>query len=199
MDPIHAEEEEKLIPTEFNMTNWTVMDIYRLKVVHVNSPLDFWVVNNLEEFELFYYYLNGFYSLNGNSFKLIPSRIRENRYCVVHADGVYYRAIVITDPLIVESMMSLQVFLMDYGSIVQVKLTDLFLLADEMYEIPQFAIRATLAGSKIYESFASPEDVDNFKDEVEQQILLLLLRAVDFELGVIHLDFIDTDSESDSE
>ncbi|KAF7265383.1 hypothetical protein GWI33_021197 [Rhynchophorus ferrugineus] len=196
---ISVSQEEKFIPMAFNMTDWTIMDIYELKVVHVNTPLDFWVVKDPEEFELFYRYLNSFYSIYGNSFKLIPSKCREYKYCVVHVDSVYYRAILITDPLIVESAMQLQAYLVDYGFIVEVKPTELFCLAEEMYEIPQFAIRATLAGSKMYESVASPEDVDNFKNEVDQQILLLELRGVDFELGVIHLDFIDIDSDSDSE
>lgn len=150
--PIHPskiyneEGEKRLIPCSFNQYGWTINSIYRLRVVHINSPSDFWIVINAEEFDLFQHYLHKFYTKYGHSYKVSPSHLLKNRYCVVYKDGRYSRALIINHPIVFEGVVMLEVFLFDFGCSVLVKLCDLYLLTEKMYEIPRFATRATITG-----------------------------------------------------
>ncbi|KAF7266726.1 hypothetical protein GWI33_019972 [Rhynchophorus ferrugineus] len=170
MEPLYVcvEEEKKIIPSTFSMTDWKIGDVYRMRVVHVNSPTDFWIVKSPELFEKFHNNLHDFYTKYGH--------------------GWYCRAILTTNPFLVDYLKWQQVFLVDFGRYTYVRTNDFFWFTDELHNVPQFSIRATLTEPSRYQSPVPPAITANFKDMFKKKILLVKLTGVDNCRGIIHLD-----------
>ncbi|KAF7266477.1 hypothetical protein GWI33_020201 [Rhynchophorus ferrugineus] len=189
MEPLYVcvEEENKIIPSTFSMTDWKIGDVYRMRVVHVNSPTDFWIVKSPELFEKFHNNLYDFYTKYGRTHRLIALSTL-NRYWIVYVDGWYCRAILTTNPSLVDYLKWQQVFLVDFGRYTYVRTTDFFWFTDELHNVPQFSIRATLTEPSRYQSPVPPAITANFKDMFKKKILLVKLTGVDNCRGIIHLD-----------
>ncbi|KAF7272651.1 hypothetical protein GWI33_014590 [Rhynchophorus ferrugineus] len=123
---------------------------------------------------------------------MFKNNIRSYKHCVVFFNEDYYRASLSNVPESIEDETILSVFLIDVGSVVEVTSCDIYMLTRKMYTISQFAIKASLAGVAPSESSRwSPEAVANFKQLVDQKILLGKLREADYTNKTLQLDLSD--------
>ncbi|KAF7272646.1 hypothetical protein GWI33_014585 [Rhynchophorus ferrugineus] len=189
------ENEHRMIPDGFDDKSWVVNNVYSLRVSHIESPSNFWIVINHRELGPFHCRLNDFYHEHKDDYK---ADSKTNRFCVVYTSGSYCRALLINPDLAVKKQTCLLAFLVDFGSITQVDPADIYLLSEMACAVPQFAIKATLAGLEYFEpSTWSQTAVARFVKLVEQKLLSGQLKRVNQRNKILHLDLADYNGETD--
>ncbi|XP_076267359.1 uncharacterized protein LOC143200679 isoform X3 [Rhynchophorus ferrugineus] len=110
---------------------------------------------------------------------------------------VIYRASIINLSMAVRNKTLVYAFLVDFGSIVQVDSSDVYLLNEKMYTVPQFAVRATLTGLAPFNSSTwSAAAVTNFYKLVEERVLLAKVTNVDNLNKTLYLHLGDYNSDT---
>lgn len=134
------------IPSYFDKENWKVNMAYRMRVSNIYDPSHFWVVSKESELDAFHKYLHEFYSKYKSHYKVPEKNLKINMYCITFTEEAFYRSILVSIPLAIQKQSYAFVFLMDFGFMAKVPLNEIYFMTKQMYDIPQFAIRATLSG-----------------------------------------------------
>ncbi|KAF7272650.1 hypothetical protein GWI33_014589 [Rhynchophorus ferrugineus] len=181
----------KLIPHSFDNHTWKIHQTYRLKVAYTHNPSKFWIITKINKLDRFHKYLQFFYRNYGRGFVIAKCNLRWYKYGVVYVYESYYRALLVTVPLEHEDK-SVQAFLVDYGISVEVPPANVYVLSDELLDVPQFAIRATLSRMGPFNSPKwTSEATDIFRHMVKDMVLAGKVKRVDTVRRIVELELDD--------
>lgn len=133
----------------FDKRKWRVGDTFQLRVGHVYDLSHFWIVVKFKELEILQKYLNDFYTQYREDYRIKFSFFKLNMFCVCYTDGAYYRGCFTG----IEPQYSMEkwafVFLIDFGYVAKVPISELYFMTNNMYDIPRLAVRALWSGNNI--------------------------------------------------
>ncbi|XP_060529922.1 uncharacterized protein LOC132705438 [Cylas formicarius] len=177
----HHDSEIHKIPHYFDLKQWTPNNVYRARVSHVFSPSHFWIVTLERELDCFHMYLHNFYTKNKDHYRVPISHIKKGMYSVAYTEGSYYRGRITNVPHQMCNKTWAFVYLLDFGYMAKVGLDDIYFFTKKLYRVPQFAIRATLAGIGPLNLINwSPEVVAHFCQLANaRKILMVQIRQID--------------------
>ncbi|KAF7272649.1 hypothetical protein GWI33_014588 [Rhynchophorus ferrugineus] len=187
----NVEHDYSLIPHSFNDQLWKIDEIYGLKITYAHNPSKFWIVIRINQLDVFHKFLQCYYREYGRFHSISRSNLGWHRYAVVYIYKSYYRALLVTVPMKYEDKRVLA-FLIDYGITVEVPPTNVLVLTDELYKVPQFAIRATLSGIGPFQSATwTSEATDTFRSIVKDLLLVGKVKRVDRVRRVVEMELDD--------
>lgn len=133
----------------FDKRKWRIGDTFQLRVGHVYDLSHFWIVTKFKELETLQEYLNHFYTLHKEDYRIEFSLFKFNMYCICYTDGAFYRARFTG----IERQYSMEnwafVFLIDFGCVSKVPISELYFMTKNLYDVPRWAVRASLSGITI--------------------------------------------------
>ncbi|CAH1964033.1 unnamed protein product [Acanthoscelides obtectus] len=162
------DEDKYTIPYFFDyMKTWTPSKTYTVRIANIYDISKFWVVFHYNELDIFRSFLSDYYKKHGHLYKI--KAVRRGIYCVVFAEGAYYRGIVAE----VSEEPKVLVFFMDFGYISAVEQPNIYYLAEKFYNVPRFAVRAVLHGIHPVDTCHWTMDaIKRFTELVAEKIML---------------------------
>ncbi|ENN78150.1 uncharacterized protein LOC109536299 [Dendroctonus ponderosae] len=143
----------------FDSTNFNLDESYPVQVTHIYDPSHFWIVTRIAEIDAFHHYMHDFYKKYTRYYRIPLEHLKLNMYCMVHIDTRFYRGILTNVPLLGDAQTLGFVFLIDYGSTAKVPLDQLYFMTEAMFDVPAFAVRASLQGLGPLEGDSWPVDL----------------------------------------
>lgn len=176
----HCDASKFEIPYYYDRQNWKPGQTYKIRISSIYDPSKFWVVVKDRELDIFVKFLTDFYNKYGNCYKMSLNTVSRNIYCTVFTDNAFYRGIIINIPHSFSLEKKAVVFLFDFGYISTVNVEDLYYLAEKFYEVPRFAVRASLSYLQPHNNYIwSYELVKRFDELVSKKLLLCILECTD--------------------
>ncbi|KAJ8920422.1 hypothetical protein NQ315_005288 [Exocentrus adspersus] len=176
----HCDQSKFEIPQYYDKEKWKSSETYRMRVSNIYDPSKFWIVIKEQELDIFQKYLNSFYTQHGSCYKIPMDALSKNMYCAAMADNSFFRGLIVNIPHSLSVQKTAVVFLFDFGYISLVNLEDLYYLSEDLYEIPQFSVRASLSGVQPFDNCIWDYNVvKRFYELVSGKILLCILECTD--------------------
>ncbi|KAK9891596.1 hypothetical protein WA026_015556 [Henosepilachna vigintioctopunctata] len=180
------------IKSIFDKWEFKVDSIIPIYMGNIYDPSKFWV--RIAPISVFERYLTLFYERNKMSLCVKSSDVCIGLNCVLFKNGVYYRARIVRKDI--QNQNKVKVFLLDYGSLNNALLSDIFHLDQSFYEIPAFAVRAMLTNiSSLDHGMWTANVVDKFMEYVKNKILIAKIARVHKQQKVIEIHLSDVDSD----
>lgn len=182
----------------FDQNNWKIGETYRMRVSHIFDLSKFWIVLLEQELTVFQKFLNSFYDKNKQQFQIsVDEELRSKMYCVAFSDGGFYRGMILDIPLLTDTKQKAIVFLIDFGYIAPVQFEHLYHCYEKLYQVPSFAVRASLTQVQPCDSETwTGSVIQRFNELVYEKVLLCILENIDPINRVVYISIADVDQYS---
>ncbi|RZC43217.1 uncharacterized protein BDFB_001361, partial [Asbolus verrucosus] len=168
------------ILTCFDKCNFKQGQSFEARVTQIYDPTKFWIVSKFRELEVFQKYLFRFYYLNSSNYKIPHDKIAIDLYCMCFIENAYYRGVIVGFPIRHhDAEQEVQVFLIDYGMLKIIDINNIYYISEECLRVPQFVVRASLAGIRPLNDHWTTQDVDRFYDLVTDKIIKVNVIDID--------------------
>ncbi|CAH0561835.1 unnamed protein product [Brassicogethes aeneus] len=151
----------------FNVQKWVIGKTYEIRVVHMYNPSTIWIVSKHRSLEYFRTKMNKFFRENFISLRMPYREIVEGLYCAVCREGQFYRGLIIKVFGPCSNKMKIVISFIDFGSLAVVDPNLIFILPDNMFAVPAFAIRARIWNIR-------PFDANAWSDEEIHKVSLII-------------------------
>lgn len=133
----------------FDKRKWSAGDTFHLRVGHVYDLSHFWIVTKFRELEVLQTYLYKFYKHHKEDYRIEYNLFKLDMYCVCYTDKAYYRGRFTGIECQYNGENYAFVFLIDFGCISKVPISELYFMPKNLYDVPRLAVRASMAGINI--------------------------------------------------
>lgn len=133
----------------FDKRKWSAGDTFHLRVGHVYDLSHFWIVTKFRELEVLQTYLYKFYKHHKEDYRIEYNLFKLDMYCVCYTDRAYYRGRFTGIECQYNAENYAFVFLIDFGCISKVPISELYFMPKNLYDVPRLAVRASMAGINI--------------------------------------------------
>ncbi|XP_066143003.1 uncharacterized protein [Euwallacea fornicatus] len=155
----------------FDQVEWTIGSVHLMRIIDIYDPSHFWVITEEKAVDTLHKYINHFYSRYHTHYKLSSNYFRLKMPCVCLISDNFYRVILVNVPLQIEKTTWIFVYLMDFGYTAKVPIDHIYFMTKNLYDVPQFAIRATLSGlGPINQPYWSSAAVTQFINLVSNKV-----------------------------
>ncbi|XP_066262723.1 uncharacterized protein [Euwallacea similis] len=155
----------------FDQVKWTIGSVHLMRIIDIYDPSHFWVITEEKAVDILHKYINDFYSQHHMHYKLSANYFGLKMPCVCLVCNEFYRVILMNVPLQIEKTTWVFVFLMDFGYTAKVPIDQIYFMTKNLYDVPQFAVRATLSGlGPINQSYWSSVAVTQFVNLVSNKV-----------------------------
>lgn len=132
----------KPVEVPYTFEDIKVGEVYEIHVENIFDPSKLWIIVNFKELNIFTEYLKIHYGNDENRIKIPKFKLQRSLVCIIQRNCHYYRAVVL--PLLLPGENKIRVFLLDYGSFINVDLDNIFYILQKHCAVPRFALRACL-------------------------------------------------------
>ncbi|XP_018580099.1 uncharacterized protein LOC108917822 [Anoplophora glabripennis] len=176
----HCDQSKFEIPHYYDKQNWELGETYRMRVSNIYDPSKFWIVVKEQELDVFQRFLADFYNKYSSRYKMSLNSISENMYCTAFTENAFYRGLIVSIPHSLTLDKKVIVFLFDFGYTCMVNLEDIYYLSEKFYEVPRFAVRASLSDLQPHsEHVWNYEVVKRFDELVSKKVLICVVECTD--------------------
>ncbi|XP_023021054.2 tudor domain-containing protein 6 isoform X1 [Leptinotarsa decemlineata] len=165
-------------------------EFHKVRLKNVYDPSKFWIVIKYNELQLFTNYLTAYYNKSDRKVIVPKIELKHGLTCIILKNSKFYRANLL--PALLPENNKLRVFLLDYGCIISVEMSNVFYMLKKHCNVPRFSIRATLAyisPANQYKPWCST-DLHRFCELLSEQDLSIKVMEIDFNLKILHVDII---------
>lgn len=132
----------ELLEVPYTLENINIGEVYEIKVENIYDPSKLWVIVHFKELNVFTKYLKFWYGNEENRVKVPKFKIKKNLVCIIDRNSIFHRAIVL--PLLLPDKDKVRVFLVDYGTFININVSNVYYILQKHLEVPRCALRACL-------------------------------------------------------
>ncbi|CAG9814887.1 unnamed protein product [Phaedon cochleariae] len=193
----HTDKQNYEIPCFYDTQSWNIGETYSMRIGNIYDPSKFWTVFCDRELTIFQEFLNNFYKINSDIYKMPKQSVKRLQYCVAFTDGEYYRGLIVDIPLFGSLDNKLSVFLLDFGFSAVVYSNDIHYLSKNLFEVPQFSVRSCIYGMEPYNTDTwTVDEVKRFSELTTKKRLLCVLENTDPSRKIVYITIHDFDEIS---